>query len=143
MTSSSPGKTGPLDRYLAVAQHWRNPAEQVPFGGGRRTAKALERPVKPASRFQPVYSLLVTGGLSKLSMLVLGGDTGVTHLAVALGKRVVMVMNSMAPGSPFPYQHPDWTVAPPDGRGVLGIEPGTVITACTRAVNEQAGNVSD
>jgi hypothetical protein len=30
-------------------------------------------------------SLLVTGGLMKLSFLVLGGDTGALHLAVAMG----------------------------------------------------------
>jgi ADP-heptose:LPS heptosyltransferase len=44
----------------------------------------------------------------KLSSLILGGDyTGALHLAVAMGKRVVMIRDSVAPGSPYPFQHPD------------------------------------
>ena len=86
--------------------------------------------------------MLVTGGLMKLSSCVLGGDTGALHLAVAMGKRVVMIRDSIAPGSPFPYQHPDWSVIPATGRDVHGIETDVVIEACARAFSESAGNVS-
>jgi ADP-heptose:LPS heptosyltransferase len=78
----------------------------------------------------------------KLSSLILGGDTGALHLAVAMGKRVVMIRDSIAPGSPYPYQHPDWAVTPTSGRDLSKIEIDTVIEACMRAFSERAGNVS-
>ena len=84
--------------------------------------------------------MLVTGGLAKLSTLVLGSDTGVLHLAVAAGKRVVMIINSTAPGSPYPFQHPDWAVTPTSGRDLSSIKPGAVIEACEQALSERAGN---
>jgi hypothetical protein len=64
------------------------------------------------------------------------------HLAVAMGRRVVMIINSIAPGSSYPYQHPDWTVIPTSGRDVSRIETGAVIEACAQAFTERAGNVS-
>ena len=95
---------------LAVARHWHARGVQILFGGGPAERAALE-PVRQAGF--PVSAgvpLLVTGGLMKLSSLILGGDTGALHLAVAMGKRVVMIRNSVAPGSPYPFQHPDWAV---------------------------------
>jgi ADP-heptose:LPS heptosyltransferase len=131
--TSSPNKNWPLDRQLAVARHWQARGLQILFGGGPAERAALE-PVRQAGF--PVSAgvpLLVTGGLMKLSSLILGGDTGALHLAVAMGKRVVMIRNSIAPGSPYPYQHPDWAVTPTSGRVVSSIETGAVIGACARA----------
>jgi hypothetical protein len=51
-----------------------------------------------------------------------------------------MIRDSIAPGSPYPYQHPDWAVIPTSGRDTSGIETGVVIEACARAFSEQAGN---
>jgi ADP-heptose:LPS heptosyltransferase len=139
--TSSPKKNWPLDRQLAVARHWRERGFQILFGGGLTERAALE-PVRQAGF--PVSAgvpFLVTGGLMKLSSLILGGDTGALHLAVALGKRVVMIINSVAPGSPYPYQHSDWAVIPTNSRGVPSIETSAVIEACARAFTEQGGNV--
>lgn len=133
--TSSPKKNWPLDRYLAVARHWQERGWQILFGGGPGERDALE-PVRqsdfPVSAGVP---MLVTGGLMKLSTLILGGDTGALHLAVAMGKRVVMIRDSISPGSPYPYQHPDWTVIPASGRIIATIESSAVIEACARAVN--------
>ena len=137
--TSSANKNWPLDRYLVVARHWREQGVQILFGGGPAERTALE-PVRQAGF--PVSAgvpMLVTGGLMKLSSLILGGDTGALHLAVAMGKRVVMIRDSIAPGSPYPYQHPDWAVIPATGRDVPGIETGVVIEACTQAYTERAG----
>ncbi|MGO8836658.1 MAG: glycosyltransferase family 9 protein [Limisphaerales bacterium] len=136
--TSSPNKNWPLDRQLAVARHWQARGWQILFGGGPGERDALE-PVRQAGF--PVSAgvpLLVTGGLMKLSSLVLGGDTGALHLAVAMGKRVVMTQHAIVPGTPHPYQHPDWSVTPATGRDMASIETSSVIEACERAFNERA-----
>jgi hypothetical protein len=49
---------------------------------------------------------------------------------------------SIGTGSPYPFNHPDWTVIPANGRGIPSIETDAVIEACARAFTEQGGNVS-
>ena len=109
---------------------------QVLFGGGPADQAALE-PARqagfPASAGAP---LLVTAGLMKLSTLILGGDTGLLHLAVAMDKRVVMIMDSTGPGSAYPFQHPDWAVTPANGQSVAAITTDAVNEACGRAFAE-------
>lgn len=136
--TSSPHKNWPLDRYLAVATHWRKTGTQVLFGGGPSERPILE-PVRQAGfPMSAGVPLLVAAGLMKLSTVVLGGDTGLLHLAVAMGKRVVMIKTFG--GKCHPFQHPDWAVIPPAGRGhpVSTIPTGSVLEACTRAFTEAA-----
>jgi ADP-heptose:LPS heptosyltransferase len=140
--TSSPQKNWPLENYVSIARHWRSHGVQVLFGGGPSERAALEPVHQAGFPVSAGVPLLVTGGLMKLSSLILGGDTGALHLAVAMGKRVVMIRNSVAPGSPYPFQHPDWAVIATNGRDVSSIETGTVIEACARAFTERAGNVS-
>jgi ADP-heptose:LPS heptosyltransferase len=140
--TSSPHKDWPLENFLALAEHWRTRGTQVIFGGGPAERAALE-PVCAANF--PVFAgvpLLVTAGLMKLSTLAVGGDTGLLHLAVAMGRRVVMIMRSNRPGSSYPFQHADWAVTAPSAGPVSQIQIGTVIEACARAFSEPAGNVS-
>jgi ADP-heptose:LPS heptosyltransferase len=140
--TSSPHKNWPLDRYLAVARHWQANGLQVLFGGGPAEQAALE-PVRQAGfAVSAGAPLLVTGGLAKLSALILGGDTGILHLAVAMGKRVVMLMNSVAPGRPHPFRHADWAIAPPNGHIISNIQTSTVIQACERSFAEMNSTVS-
>ena len=134
--TSSPKKNWPLDRQLAVARHWRERGFQILFGGGPAERAALEPVCQAGFPVSAGVPFLVTGGLMKLSSLILGGDTGALHLAVATGKRVVMIRGSIAPGNPYPYQHPDWAVTPANGRDVSGIEISAVIEACARAFTE-------
>jgi ADP-heptose:LPS heptosyltransferase len=140
--TSSPNKNWQLDRYLAVARYGREHGLQILFGGGPAERAALEPVCQADFPVSAGVPLLVTGGLMKLSSLILGGDTGALHLAVAMGKRVVMIRDSVTPGSPYPYQHPDWAVIPTNGRHVSSIETSAVIGACTRAFSERAGNAS-
>jgi len=133
LTSTS-SKNWPLDRSLAAARFWQRRGLQVIFGGGPAEQAALE-PVRregfPVSAGAP---LLVNAGLMKLSTLVLGGDTGLVHLAVAMDKRVVMINRSV--GSSFPFQHQDWAVTPPPGKPVSVIPEDRIIGACARALAE-------
>lgn len=108
--TSGAHKNWPLENYLAVARHWRSRGGQVILGGGPRDRAALEPARQEGFAVSAGVPLLVTGGLMQLSTLILGGDTGALHLAVALGKKVLMLMHSDVPGSPIPFEHPDWTL---------------------------------
>jgi ADP-heptose:LPS heptosyltransferase len=140
--TSVPHKNWPLENYLAVARHWRALGWQVIFGGGPGDRAGLEPSIAGQFITSAGVPLLVTGGLMQLSRLVIGGDTGALHLAVALGRRVVMIMNTIEPGNAFPFQHPDWAVTPPSGRSVPTITLSAVMAACEVALNESAGNAS-
>jgi ADP-heptose:LPS heptosyltransferase len=134
--TSSPKKDWPLENYLALAHHWQERGVQVLFSGGPAERAALE-PVRQAGF--PVFAgapLLVAGGLMQLSTLIVGGDTGLLHLAVALGKRVLMLIKRGGPGATIPYQHADWIVEPPAGLLLKQIELGPVLQATGRAFGE-------
>jgi ADP-heptose:LPS heptosyltransferase len=135
--TSSPQKNWPLDRYCAVARHWRERGRQVLFAGGPAERVALQ-PVREAGF--PISAgerlLITNAGLMKLSTLTLGGDTGMLHLAVAMDQRVVMIIHSTRPGRTFPFQHRDWTVTPSAGEALSAISPETVIAASERALAE-------
>lgn len=134
--TSTTDKDWPLEGYLAVARHWRDRGAQVLFGGGPADRSALAPARQAGFPVSAGVELLVTGGLMKASSVVLGGDTGALHLAVAMGKRVVMVMSSTGPGSCYPFRHRDWAVVPPGGRPVSSIETGVINEACSRALAE-------
>ena len=127
--TSSPHKNWPLENYLALAEHWRSRDVQIIFGGGPNDRKPLE-PARRNFIIAAGTSLLVSAGLMKLSTAVIGADTGLLHLGVAMGKRVVMLMQSAAPGKPHPFGHADWALTPPPGKMVAAISLGDVIGAC-------------
>lgn len=134
--TSTVKKSWPLDRYCAVARHWREHGRQVLFGGGPGDRAALEPARQAGFPVSAGVPLLVSAGLAKLSALTLAGDTGLLHLAAAMGKRVLGIIRSTAPGNKYPFQHPEWAIAPETGLDVKTIETGTVIAACERALAE-------
>jgi len=131
--TSSPHKNWPLEKYQAVARHWRLRGTQVIFCGGAADAAALA----PAGLENfPIFAglpLLVAGGLMQLSTLVFGGDTGMLHLAVAQGKRALMLVHNLSPGRPIPYQHADWVIAGPKLNHLDSIRVETVIAETAKA----------
>ncbi|HLZ54848.1 MAG TPA: glycosyltransferase family 9 protein, partial [Verrucomicrobiae bacterium] len=130
--TSSPHKNWPLENFLALARHFQAQGLQIIFGGGPADRAALE----PASASGFVVSagvpLLVSGGLTKLSRLTIGGDTGLLHLAVAMKKRVLMLMP--VAGQTYPFQHPDWAITPLPGKALAGIDTASIIAACEQAM---------
>ncbi len=140
--TSGPHKNWPLENYLAVARHWQERGVQIILGGGPADRVALEPARREGFLVSAGLSLLLTGGLMQLSTLVLGGDTGALHLAVAQGKRVLMLLHQNSPGSPVPFQHPDWVVAAPRPEAIAEIPVSEVNSAVARAFTESTGNVS-
>jgi ADP-heptose:LPS heptosyltransferase len=124
--TSGAHKNWPLENYLAVARHWREAGLQIIFGGGPADRAALESVGRGGFALSAGVPLLVTGGLMQLSTLVLGGDTGALHLAVALGKPVLMLMHYAPPGSPTPFQHRDWILVAPRPVAIAEIPVATV-----------------
>jgi ADP-heptose:LPS heptosyltransferase len=134
--TSSPHKDWPLVWYLELAGLGKRGGWQVLFGGGPGDRARLE-PARAAGF--PVAAgtpLIVSASLMKLATVVLGSDTGLVHLGVAMGKRVVMLMDSLGVGGCHPFQHPEWALAPPAGQPVTSIPVGAVLEACTRALSE-------
>ncbi len=129
--STSLKKNWPLEKQLSLARHWRARGVQVLFGGSPDERAALE-PVRAAGF--PVASgtpLLVTAALMNLSTVILGGDTGLLHLAVAMNKRVVLLLRCPTRKT-YPFQHPDWAVSTHAGDAVA-IELDAVVRACETA----------
>ena len=140
--TSSSHKNWPLENFIALACHWQARGGQVIFGGGPDDRVALQPVISAGFVVSAGVPLLVTGGLLKLSTLVVGGDTGAMHLAVALGRRVVMLMHAQETGSPCPFGQPVWAIIPPQTNEMSEISLATVQTACDAAVSAPAGNVS-
>jgi ADP-heptose:LPS heptosyltransferase len=128
--TSSPHKNWPLENYLAVAQHWKARGVQLIVSGGPADRPALEPARQMGCTVAAGVPRMTDIGLMSLCTLVVGGDTGFLHLAVALDKRVLMLMRLAGPGSTVPFGHPDWVVAPPGKAPIAAIEVGQVIQAC-------------
>jgi ADP-heptose:LPS heptosyltransferase len=110
--TSSAQKNWPLADFLAVARHWRDAGVQIIFVGGPADEPGLA-PARAENFCVATHlPLLVSAGLVRLATLTLGGDTGLGHLAVAQGRRVVMLMRHTPPGACIPFQHPEWALAP-------------------------------
>ncbi|MGH7952225.1 MAG: glycosyltransferase family 9 protein [Limisphaerales bacterium] len=135
--TSSRHKNWPLENYLALTRHFHSRGAQIIFGGGPSERNALD-PVRaagfPISAGAP---LLVGAGLMQLSTLVVGGITGLLHLAVAMQKRVVMLVGYPTRELGFPYQHREWAVTSAAGGNVSEIKTGAVIEACENALADK------
>src|ERR1022692_3288010 len=126
--TSSPHKNWPLEKYLELARQAQEQGLQVLFGGGPAERAALEPARSAGFPVAAGVPLLVAAGLMKLSSLVAGADTGLLHLAVAMQKRVVMLM--IWPAKNHPFQHADWVVTPAKDGAISDIGTGAVIAAC-------------
>jgi heptosyltransferase I len=129
-------KNWPLDRYCAVARHWRERGRQVLFGGGPADRAALEPARQAGFAVSAGVPLLVSAGLAKLCAVTLAADTGLLHLATAMGKRVAAIIPATTPGNKYPFQHPEWAITPQAGVDILTISVEEVIAACERALAE-------
>ncbi|MEM0967164.1 MAG: glycosyltransferase family 9 protein [Verrucomicrobiota bacterium] len=142
--TSSVRKDWPFERFLTVADQLRSRGVQVAFCGGPSDRLRLENARSKAYPVFAGHSLLVTAGLLSLSRMVLGGDTGILHLAVALELRVLMVLNRSAdtPGCSIPYRHRDWTIDPLPGGDLSTISTESVLDRCLTGLDLQAENPS-
>ena len=137
--TSTPQKNWPLEHYLAVARMARQSGLQVLFGGGPADAATLEPARLAGYAVTAGAPLMVSGALASLATLVVGGDTGLPHLALAMGRRVLIIMGSIGAGACYPYGHPEWTVVPPEGSPVSAVPADAVWRACSGALADMSG----
>ena len=140
--TSSPSKNWSLENFLKLAAHFRATGVQIIFGGGPGDVVALEPAHAAGFVVAAGVPLLTSAGLVQLSTVILGGVTGLLHLAVAQQKRVVMLIGYADAEPGFPYEHKNWAVTPVDGIEAAKIKLEPVIAACAQAFSEPAGNVS-
>ena len=136
--TSSPHKNWPLHRFIALASHWQTLGVQVIFGGGPADVAALASVRTLGFPICAGAPMLVSAGVIQLSTLVVGGVTGLLHLAVALRKRVVMLVGCPDCEPGFPFQHRDWAVTAPAGKPVSEIATSTVVAASVQAFAQLA-----
>lgn len=134
--TSTPRKCWPLENFVTLARHFKEQGMQVVFGGGPADRDALAPAQEAGFAVSAGVPLLTTAALMKFSALILGGDTGLLHLAVAMGKRVLMLMASRTRIRCHPYQHADWVLTPPTAEVMSGITTDAVIESCSRALAE-------
>jgi ADP-heptose:LPS heptosyltransferase len=131
------GKIWPLERYLNLAEYWQKQGVQILFGGGPSERQKL---TEVAERF-PVAAgqadFITSVGLTTLSSIVIGGDTGLLHAALAAGKRTVMVVGPTNYQLIGPYRKPEWAVRPQSGTSIETISVEQMITATQKALNEK------
>ncbi len=113
--TSQTWKNWPLERYLPVVRHFRAEGVSVLVGGGPADTERLGLLRDEGFPVTTEESLMTDAGLMQLSTIVLGGDTGLIHLAVAMRRRVVALMWSKAPDQPIPYLRPEWVITPASG----------------------------
>jgi ADP-heptose:LPS heptosyltransferase len=129
--TSNATKNWPLTNYLPLARQWREAGVKVLFGGGPGDRIRLGPALDNGFPCSAGASLLMSAALAKQSDFVIGGDTGLLHMAVAMQKRVLMLINSTAIMA-VPYGHRDWTIAPQPGKGIESISLEEVAEAARR-----------
>lgn len=133
--TSNLAKNWPLENYRLLARFWRGRGVQVIFGGGPADKPQLEIAREEGFVIAVGAPRMMDMGLMKLSTLIVGGDTGFLHLAVAMGKRVLMLLRRKI-GAPVPFQHPDWIVEPALNLSMKEIEFEKVLHASATAFKE-------
>lgn len=107
-------KRYPTERWGAVARRLRAESGLTTWvavaRGEEDLAAAVEAAAGGAARIVPAPDLPTLAALIRGARLMLGGDTGPTHLAQALGAPVVMVMGPTDPERHGPYGAPDQAV---------------------------------
>ncbi|HVU27952.1 MAG TPA: glycosyltransferase family 9 protein [Verrucomicrobiae bacterium] len=140
--TSAARKNWPLENYLTLAQHYHSQGVQIIFGGGPSECHALESARSYNFCVAAGASLAISAGLMNFSTLIVGGDTGLLHLATAMGRRTVMLIHGNQPGYSHPFQRANWTILPPAKKTVPEIQTHAVIEACAQAFSEPICNVS-
>lgn len=105
--TSKPSKTWPLEKYLSVADYFGTKGYEIIFLGGKQEAAGM-----PLSYFENHMNwhnylgkttLLQSAGLLTNCNIMLGGDTGLMHMAAALDVPTITIFSCTDPDLHAPY----------------------------------------
>jgi ADP-heptose:LPS heptosyltransferase len=111
--TSSAAKNWPLDRHLQVASILEDIGVQVIFGGGPEDRELLRTSGVDSRRIVEGVPRRTDIALLECADLVIGGDTGFLHLAVALKTQVLLLGRHSAV---TPLGHPEQAILSPGPR---------------------------
>ena len=135
--TSSSGKDWPLEKWLALARQLRSMEIQVLFGGGPADRGKLEPAMQERFPVAAGTDLLTSCSLAARCALVIGADTGLLHIANAVGCRVILMKHLIA--KECPYGHPDWVLTPGKaGMPAAEIEVETVLAEIVRIIKARS-----
>lgn len=105
--TSKPSKTWALDRYLKVAEHFASIGCEIAFIGGKSEANLIpeELFIQHSSwhNFIDKLDLMGSAALTQKCCMVIGGDTGVMHMAAAVGTTTITLFSCSDPRLHAPY----------------------------------------
>ena len=133
--TSTSDKNWPLENFIKVADYWKKAGVQVIFAGGPKDDPPLAPARAAGFCVATGLPLLVSAGLAQLATATLSGDSGLGHMAVAQGRRVVMLIKHRHSGACVPFQHPEWAIFSEHEGRIDQISVETVVAETGRALN--------
>lgn len=133
--TSTPQKNWPLENFIKVADYWRTAGVQAIFAGSPKDDPSLVPARAAGFCVATGLPLLVSAGLAELATLTLSGDSGLGHMAVAQGRRVIMLIMYKHSGACVPFQHPDWAIFPERPGHLEEVSVETVLAETGRVLN--------
>lgn len=105
--TSKPSKTWFIDRYLEVAEYFEKQGYEIVFIGGKNEEKIF--PIEVLNihgawhNFIGKLNIMESAALTRKCCLVLGGDTGIMHIAAAVNTPTVALFSCSDPRLHAPY----------------------------------------
>ena len=104
--TSIPQKTWPAKRYLQVAEYFASKGYQIVLLGGQKEKKLFEAyniAQKGYTDCLGKLTLAESASVASQCALVIGGDTGVMHMAAAVGAKTLTLFSCTDPRLHCPY----------------------------------------
>jgi ADP-heptose:LPS heptosyltransferase len=136
--TSSPARNWPLDRYKAIMLNLEKCGCRVLVGGGPADMDKYRSAGIPARNLTNKLDRTTDIALLQMAHLVIGGDTGFVHLALAMGTRVLVLR---PPHGLPPFQRPDWAIVSP-GPQIESLDISTVEMQVDRAIKDLTSNLT-
>ncbi|HTS27157.1 MAG TPA: glycosyltransferase family 9 protein [Bryobacteraceae bacterium] len=123
--AATPQKTWPRERFLAIAEHWKQSGLEPVFIG------AAGDDLSPFSSYRTASGTLSeTKRLLKAASLFVGNDSGPAHMAAAFGLPVVVIFGDSDPAIWGPWRTASAVVT--SGGSIARVEVEQVIGALSR-----------
>lgn len=104
--TSIPQKTWPIERYIAVGEFLENKGYAIVLLGGKKEAEQFETCGYKNEKWTNLLGKMdLIGSASECSQceLIIGGDTGLMHMAAAVGTKTLTLFSCSEPTTHVPF----------------------------------------